>query len=110
VPRMYFGPDGALTDAAERRMVNQIARVHRGTFGAATGMQIIATSVARQMLVAGLSSATIARTLARCVLSQPNPTAANPEKASRMLVALTAECVARAVREDTAARRPAPSG
>ena len=107
---MHFGPDGALTDAAERRMANQIARVHRGTFGATTGMQIITTSIARQMLVAGVSSDAVAGALARCVMSHPNPTAANPAKASQLLLALTTECVARAVREESAARRSMRSG
>ncbi|HEU4989459.1 MAG TPA: hypothetical protein VFT41_06740 [Gemmatimonadaceae bacterium] len=110
MPRMHFGPNGALTDVAERRMANQIARVHRGTFGATMGMRIVATSVARQMLVAGLSSDAVTRTLARCVLAHPNPTGTNPAKASRRLVALTTECVARAVREERAGRHSARSG
>lgn len=110
MPPTYFGPDGGLTGAAERRMANQIARVHRGTYGATTGMQTIAVSLARQMLVAGLSPDAVERALARCVLSHPDPTGPNSANASRRLVALTTECVARAVREQRAARRPARSG
>jgi hypothetical protein len=110
VPRTNDAPDGALTDAAERRMANQIARVFRGTYGATTGFRIIATSLARQMLVAGASPDAIAGALARCVLAHPNQAGAGTASASRMLVALTAECVARAALEETTPPPPTPSG
>lgn len=110
MPRTNDGPDGALTDAAERRMANQIARVFRGTYGATTGLRIIATSLARQMLVAGVSPDAIAGALARCVVTHPDQAGARTAGATRMLVALTAECVARAARDETTARRPMRAG
>ncbi len=110
MPRTNDGPDGALTDAAERRMANQIARVFRGTYGATTGLRIIATSLARQMLVTGMSPDMVAGALARCVLTHPDQADARTASASRMLVALTAECVARAARDETTAPRSTRSG
>ncbi len=100
---MTHGPDCAITGLAERRIANQIARVHRGTWGATTGLEIITTSLARQMLLSGLTPDAVAGALARCVLAHPSETAADAPKASRTLVALTAACVARAAREQTAA-------
>ena len=107
---MNDGPDGALTDAAERRMSHQIARVFRGTYGATTGLRIIATSLARQMLAAGVAPDAIAGALARCVLTHPAEANAGTASASQLLVALTADCVARASLDEATARRPTRSG
>jgi len=105
---MSYGPSGALTDAAARRMSNQIARVFRGTYGATTGLQTIMTSLARQMLVAGQSPDTIAQTFTHCVLAHSDgPGAESRNAESRMLLALTRQCVAQAALEAEMTPKPA---
>jgi len=105
---MSYGPSGALTDAAARRMSNQIARVYRGTYGATTGLQTIMTSLARQMLIAGQSPDAIAQTFTHCVLAHSDRPAAESQNAeSRMLVALTRQCVEQAALEVRITTKPA---
>ncbi len=110
MPPMDDGPDSALTAAAERRLSHQIARVFHGTYGATTGLRIISTSLARQMLVAGVSPDAIAGALARCVRTHPHEAGPHTASATRMLVALTAECVARAALDETTAPHPTRAG
>jgi len=110
MPRIKDGPDGALTDAATRRMSNQIARAFRGTFGAATGMETVTTSLARQLLAAGLSADAVARLLANCVLTHPDRPAVDRKRVAGTLVALTDRCVAAAALEAAAAAAAARSG
>lgn len=108
---MSYGPGGALTDAAARRMSNQIARVYRGTYGATTGLQTIMTSLARQMLVAGQSPDTIAQTFAHCVLAHSDrPPADSRNAESQMLVALTRQCVAQAALDAAITAKPSTTG
>lgn len=90
----------ALSDAAERRVSNQIARVYRGTYGARTGLRIIVRSLARQMFAAGMSQETAAQAFEDCVLNHPDRAGrdrhsiATGEAESAGIVQLTRECVA----------------
>lgn len=112
---MRSEPDGTLPNATANRLSNQIARAFHGTYGATTGLRMIARSAARQMLVAGASADAVGRTLERCVLHHPAcPVAAQQDGAAggsyaRTLVELTRECVAEVAREATTSAPAAPT-
>jgi hypothetical protein len=101
-------PLAPLSDAAGRRLANQIDRVFRGTYGARTGLQTIVTALARQMLTNGSSPAAIMRTFEGCVLNHPAQLARDPRSTLTddpnwtLLVELTRQCVADAALETTA--------
>ncbi|HEY2162863.1 MAG TPA: hypothetical protein VGH04_02680 [Gemmatimonadaceae bacterium] len=102
---MAGGLDSALTDAASRRMSNQLARAYRGTFGARTGLRIIVLPLARQMIRGGVSPDAANGVLERCVLEHPSRTIGDAQQSmegaahSGMLIDLMHECVAAAVLE-----------
>jgi hypothetical protein len=102
---MAGGLDSALTDAASRRMANQLARAYRGTFGARTGLRIIVLPLARQMIRGGVSPDTANDVLERCVLDHPSRITGDAQPPmegaahSEMLIDLMHECVAAAVLE-----------
>ena len=102
---MAGGLDSALTDAASRRMSNQLARAYRGTFGARTGLRIIVLPLARQMIRGGVSPDAANDVLERCVLDHPSRTIGDAQQSmegaahSGMLIDLMHECVAAAVLE-----------
>lgn len=102
---MAGGLDSALTDAASRRMANQLARAYRGTFGARTGLRIIVLPLARQMIRDGISPDAANGVLERCVLDHPSRTIGESQPSidggahSGMLIDLMHECVAAAVLE-----------
>ena len=106
---MAGGFDSALTDAASRRMSNQLARAYRGTFGARTGLRIIVLPLARQMIRDGVSPDTANGMLERCVLDHPSRIIGDAQNAtmaaahSGPLIDLMHECVAAAVLECTTA-------
>lgn len=97
-----------LSDAAGRRLSNQIDRVFRGTYGARTGLQTIVTALARQMLATGSSPAAIIRTFEGCVMNHPARLGRDPQSTLTddpnwtLLVELTRQCVADAVLESSA--------
>jgi hypothetical protein len=100
--------DAALSDAAARRMSNQLNRAFRGTYGATTGLRTIVQSIARQMLRAGSSPEATALTFERYVLDHPFASGDEPQHLtagktdSQLLVELTRECVAEVVVEVSA--------
>ena len=102
---MADGLDSALTDAASRRMANQLARAYRGTFGASTGLRIIVLPLARQMIRGGVSPDAANGVLERCVLDHPSRTTGDAQQPmggaahSGVLIDLMHECVAAAVLE-----------
>lgn len=102
------GHPAALSDAAGRRLSNQIDRVFRGTYGARTGLQTIVTALARQMIATGSSPAAIMRTFEGCVLNHPARLGRDPQSALTddpnwtLLVELTRQCVADAAVETSA--------
>lgn len=102
-PEVIVRHDG-LPDAAARRLATQLARAYRGTYGAKTGLRTVVTSIARQLLLAGLPYATVAQTLERCVLEHParhqgdGPHLLTGEPHTQMLVELTRACVDEAAR------------
>ena len=102
---MAGGLDTALTDAASRRMANQLARAYRGTFGARTGLRIIVLPLARQMIRGGVSPDVANDVLERCVLDHPSRVIGDAQRSmegvahSGMLIDLMHECVAAAVLE-----------
>ena len=98
----------ALSDAAGRRLSNQIDRVFRGTYGARTGLQTLVTALARQMIATGSSPAAIMRTFEGCVLNHPARLGRDPQSALTddpnwtLLIELTRQCVADAAVETSA--------
>lgn len=94
------GLDGVLSDAAARRLSNQLARAYRGTYGAEVGLRMIVRSVARQMIQAGSSPESVSRTFERYVLDHPSFSGVDPRIVltgrvnSRTLIELTQQCVA----------------
>lgn len=102
---MAGGLDSALTDAASRRMANQLARAYRGTFGARTGLRIIVLPLARQMIRGGVSPDAANDVLERCVLDHPSRISDGAQPPvegaahSAVLIDLMHECVAEAVLE-----------
>src|SRR5215216_2721356 len=92
----------ALSDAATRRLSNQIERAVRGTYGARTGLRTLVASIAQQMLAAGHSRESIAQTFERCVLDHTSRTehaqlvehsaSGRTEAESRTLIELAREC------------------
>jgi hypothetical protein len=108
---MAGGFDSALTDAASRRMSNQLARAYRGTFGARTGLRIIVLPLARQMIRGGASREAANGMLERCVLDHPSRIIGDAQNSlggaahSGMLIDLMHECVAAAVLECATAAR-----
>jgi hypothetical protein len=99
------GRTATLSDAAARRLANQLARAFRGTYEANTGLRSVMRSVARQMLGTGSSRAAVTRALAGCVLNHPARLGADPRDSltgdahSRALVELARDCVADAARD-----------
>jgi len=99
VPTITAGREAVVPDAAARRLSNQVARAHSGTYGARAGLRTLARSVSLQMLRAGCSPDAVARALADHVLSCTAPATTDAtiaiNDAARLegLVALTAECV-----------------
>lgn len=99
------GFDGVLSDAATRRLANQLARAYRGTYGAQSGLRMIVRSVARQMLQAGSSAEVVSRTFERYVREHPSSDASDAHRPvweklnSTTLVELARECVADVARE-----------
>lgn len=97
-----------LSDAAGRRLSNQIDRVFRGTYGARTGLQTIVTALARQMLATGSSPAAIMRTFEGRVLNHPARLGRDPQSTLTddpnwtLLVELTRQCVTDAALENAA--------
>jgi hypothetical protein len=108
---MAGGLDSALTDAASRRMSNQLARAYRGTFGARTGLRIIVLPLARQMIRGGVSPDAANGVLERCVLEHPSRVIGDAQQStegaahSGILIDLMHECVAEAVLECAAPSR-----
>ena len=108
------GRQAVVPDAAARRLSNQIARAHSGTYGAQAGLQTLAKSVSLQMLRAGWSPDAVARALADYVLScSAAPTmdagiAMNDATRLDRLVVLTTECVVDAAVEMAARNAIAP--
>lgn len=104
--------DSSLTEAAARRMANQLARAYRGTFGARTGLRIIVLPLARQMIRDGVSADVANGVLERCVLDHPSRVVADVQHSmtgvahSEVLIDLMHECVAAAVLECATAARP----
>jgi hypothetical protein len=102
---MAGGLDSALTDAASRRMSNQLARAYRGTFGARTGLRLIVLPLARQMIRGGVSPDAANGVLERCVLEHPSRIIGDAQQStegaahSGILIDLMHECVAAAVLE-----------
>jgi hypothetical protein len=89
------GLDGVLSDAAARRLSNQLARAYRGTYGAETGLRMIVRSVARQMIQAGSTPESVSRTFERYVLDHPSfDSALSGRVNSKTLIELTQACVA----------------
>jgi hypothetical protein len=99
VPTMTEGREAVVPDAAARRLSNQVARVHNGTYGAGIGLRTLVRLASVQMLRAGASPEAVARALSDLVLNCPGAATANPsieanrrDRVSAML-ALTAEDV-----------------
>ena len=81
------GPSSAnallLSNAAARRVSNQIARAFRGTYGAETGLRTIVRSIALPLLASGASTDAVVALFEACVLSHPaQPTADAPNRAT----------------------------
>src|SRR5262245_40342693 len=92
----------ALPPAAMRRLSNQIGRAYRGTYGAKTGLRILASAVARQLLVGGSTPEAVARAFEECVLNHAVLGAGDPETRatdSQRLVDVTRECVTEVANE-----------
>ncbi len=108
---MAGGLDSALTDAASRRMSNQLARAYRGTFGARTGLRVIVLPLAREMIRGGVSPEAANGMLERCVLDHPARVIGDAQQTtggaahSGILIDLMHECVAAAVLECATAAR-----
>jgi len=108
---MAGGLDSALTDAASRRMSNQLARAYRGTFGARTGLRIIVLPLARQMIRGGVSPDAAIDVLERCVLDHPSRIIGDAQQSieggahAGTLIDLMHECVAAVVLECATAAR-----
>jgi hypothetical protein len=108
VCRVTRGADPALTDAAARRMSNQLTRAYRGTYGARTGLRSIVLALARQMIRDGVSPEATARAFERCVLDHSArafgdaPPVTSGASHPRVLIDLTRECVAEAALESAA--------
>ena len=91
-----------LSDAATRRLANQIERAVRGTYGARTGLRTLVASIGQQMMAAGHSRETIAQIFEHCVLDHASRTndaqlsehsdAARTHAESRTLIELAREC------------------
>ena len=109
---MAGGFDSALTDAASRRMSNQLGRAYRGTYGARTGLRIIVLPLARQMIRGGVSPDSANGMLERCVLDHPSRIIGDAQNSlggaahSGLLIDLMHECVAAAVLEYETAAPP----
>jgi len=81
---------------AMRRLSNQIGRAYRGTYGAKTGLRILVSTMARQLLVGGSTPQAVARALEECVLNHAAQSTDDPQTRatdSQMLVEVTRECV-----------------
>ena len=97
---MTHGLEAVVPDAAARRLSNQVARVHNGTYGAGIGLRTLVRLTSAQMLRAGASPDAVARALSDLVLACPEPVGADPPIAAdpgdrvRAMLALTAEYVA----------------
>jgi hypothetical protein len=98
VPAITEGRDAVVPTAAARRLSNQIARVHSGTYGAGTGLRTLMRLASAQMLRAGSSREAVARALSDLVRNCPAPLAnpaleINSANHATSLIAMTAECV-----------------
>lgn len=89
----------AVPDAAARRIANQIARTHRGTFGASAGLATVVRSVSLQMLRAGSPQDEVSRALTEYVENCSAAVAGDSQRPiddarrRNLLVTLTANCV-----------------
>ena len=98
MPTNADGREAVVPDAAGRRLSNQVARAHSGTYGARAGLRTLARSVSLQMLRAGWSPDAVAHALRNHVLSCTAPptidAAVAINDATRLsgLAVLTAEC------------------
>ncbi len=108
---MVGGFDSTLTDAAARRMSNQLTRAYRGTFGARIGLRLIVLPLVRDMIREGVSPDAANGMLERCVLDHPSRIIGDSQNSiagvahSAVLIDLMHECVAAAVVECTTAVR-----
>jgi hypothetical protein len=104
-PLDQTGFPSRLSDAAARRMWNQLERTFRGTYGAQAGLASIVRSLAVQMLRAGVTIEDSARTFELCVLHHPSCMSIDEknlvtgESRVQQLLDLTRECVAAAAAE-----------
>jgi hypothetical protein len=85
----------AFTDAALRRLSNQITRAHRGTFGAQAGLRTIAKALAGRMLELGSTPDDVTAAFVQVIRNHP----AHDARQSEILIALAGECVAQAALE-----------
>jgi hypothetical protein len=82
-----------------RRVAKQVSRVHRGVYGARTGLRTLVKSVARPLLLAGHPAGAVADALVHCVADQPAGVPADAQNVvtghaqSQTLIELTRRCV-----------------
>lgn len=94
-----------LSNAAARRVSNQIARAFRGTYGAETGLRTIVRSIALPLLASGASTDAVVAVFEACVLSHSARAAADaPNRAtidarSAAIIAVARDGVADAAAE-----------
>ena len=93
LPRPLSSNAVLLSNAAARRVSNQIARAFRGTYGAETGLRTIVRSIALPLLASGASTDSVFAVFEACVLSHPaQPAADAPNRAT--IVARSAAIIA----------------
>ena len=102
----------ALTDQSRRRLINQVRRAYRGTYGARTGLRTLARQFALRLMEAGWVPESVSNALARVVMehSASNQGARNlltGVTLSTTLVELTRQSVADAVAELAERSEPA---
>ena len=102
----------ALTDQSRRRLINQVGRAYRGTYGARTGLRTLARQFALRLMEAGWVPESVSTALARVVMehSASNQGARNlltGVTLSTTLVELTRQSVADAVAELAERSEPA---
>ena len=99
MPTITDRHDAVVPTAAARRLSNQVARVHNGTYGAGAGLRTLVRLTSAQMLRAGASPDAVARALSDLVLRCPRPANPGPAIESNqsdrvgIMLALTAEYV-----------------
>lgn len=98
-----ISPPLILPRVAAHRLANQLTRVFRGTYGAKTGLQVLAATLTRQLLVGGFSPDMIASAFENCVVCHPcvldERDATTRRAETAMLIAMTRASVASVVRE-----------